>query len=208
MAFFICYGEVRRNVMKSHRIAVALCVIATLTVVDAVWADEHVRFPGDVPVDIYHSGGPTGTLHNGEWVVVPFWRLPESIPLDFNLLDTFDSRAVDLPLLVEGLARFRDNLPMSWEARGLGSVPFWFVHLSEFQAAIADGELTISELASFDSLLKGTASFYNEQNHIFGLHPVSHYAMVASGTLDDGRSFNLLFIEVNLKLVQVQIDFS
>jgi len=87
-------------------------------------------------------------------------------------------------------------------------VPFWFVHLSEFQAAIADGELTISELASFDSLLKGTASFYNEQNHIFGLHPVSHYAMVASGTLDDGRSFNLLFIEVNLKLVQVQIDFS
>src|SRR5262245_47489631 len=110
--FFICH-EMRRNVMKSHRIAVAPCVIAMLTVVDVVWTDEHVRFPGDVPVDIYHSGRPTGTLHDGEWVVIPFWRLPESIPLDFNLLDTFDSRAVDLPLLVEGSARFRDNLPMS-----------------------------------------------------------------------------------------------
>jgi hypothetical protein len=195
--------------MRSRRIIVELCVIAMLTVAGAVWADEHVRFPGDVPVvDIYHSGGPIGSLNDDQLVVIPFWRLPESIPSDFNLLDTFDSRALDLPLLVKGVARFRDSLPMSWEARGLGAVPFWFVRLSEFQAATADGLLTIFELASFDSLLKGTANFYQEQNHIFGLHQVSHYTMVASGTLDDGRSFNVLFVEVDLVFVQRQIDFS
>ena len=197
-----------KSLAYGRRNAVALAVLVMLAVVGTVWADEHVRFPGDVPVDIYYSGGPIGFLHDDEWVVIPFWRLPESIPLDFNLLDTFDPRAIKLPLLVEGLARFRDNLPMSWEARGLGSVPFWFVHLSEFQAAIADGALTIAELASLGSRVVGTARFYNEQNHIFGLHKVSHYTMVASGTLDDGRTFDLLFVEVDLEFVQVQIDFT
>jgi hypothetical protein len=194
--------------MKRRCIAVTLGVIVMFAVASAVRADEHVRFPQEIEPDFYHSGGPIGSLHDSQWVVIPFWRLPESIPPDFNLLDTFDPRAVDLPLLVGGFVRFRDNLPLSWEARGLGSVPFWFVHLSEFQAAIADGELTIVELASLGSRVVGTARFYNEQNHIFGLHQVSHYTMVASGTLDDGRSFDLLFVEVDLELVQVQIDFT
>ena len=42
---------------------------------------------------------------DGQWVAIPLWRSPESIPSDFNLLDTFDPRAVDLPLLVEGFVR-------------------------------------------------------------------------------------------------------
>jgi hypothetical protein len=197
-----------KSLAYGRRNAVALAVLVMLAVAGTVWADEHLRFPQDIQPDFYHSGGPIGGLHDGQWVAIPFWRPTESIPLDFNLLDTFDPQAVGLPLLVEGFVRFRDNLPMSWEARGLGSVPFWFVHLSEFQAAIADGALTIAELASLGSRVVGTARFYNEQNHIFGLHKVSHYTMVASGTLDDGRTFDLLFVEVDLEFVQVQIDFT
>ena len=116
-----------KSLTYGRRIAGALGVLVVFAVAGAVWADEHVRFPGDVPVDIYYSRGTIGFLHDDEWVVIPFWRLPESIPLDFNLLDTFDPRAVDLPLLVEGHARFRDNLPMSWSraflVRGLDGVP-------------------------------------------------------------------------------------
>ena len=191
--------------MKLRWFAPALGALVVLVVAGDAGGDEHLRFPRDVQPDFYHSGGPIGSLSDGEWVAIPFWRAPESIPADFNLLGTFDPDAVDLPLLVEGFVRWRDEGPPSWEARGRGAVPIWFVRASELKVAAADGKLTIGELASFDSLQVGTADFYQEQNHIFGLHQVSHYALVASGKLSDGRLFNLLFVEVDLELLRAEI---
>jgi hypothetical protein len=190
-----------------HSSFVGFCFAVVLYLTCAASADEHLRFPGDVPVDIYHSGGPIGSLTDGLQIVIPFWIAPELIRPDFNLLDTFDAVATELPLLVEGFVRWRDNYPPSWEARGLGAVPFWFVDAAEFAAAAADGELTIVELAALDSLLVGVAGFYQEQNHIYGLHPVSHYTMVASGTLANGRSFAVRFVEVDLVLLLTEIEF-
>ena len=57
------------------------------------------------------------------------------------------------------------------------------------------------------SLRTGTASFYQEENHLYGVHPVSHLAVVARGKLSDGSSFDVRVIEVGLELKQVQIDF-
>lgn len=193
--------------MKCRRLLMGSGFLSVLVVLSLTptRADLHLRFPADIEPDFYQSGGPIGSLHDGEWVAIPFWRSPELIPEDFNLIDTFDANAIGLPLLVEGFLRLGDTGPPSWEARGLGAVPFWFVHLSELEAAAADGELTIGELSALDSLVTGSAGFYQEQNHIFGIHPVSHYTLVSSGMLHDGRSFDVRFVETNLRFLQTRI---
>ena len=38
-----------KSLAYGRRNAVALAVLVMLAVVGTVWADEHVRFPGDVP---------------------------------------------------------------------------------------------------------------------------------------------------------------
>ena len=80
-----------------------------------------------------------------------------------------------------------------------------FVLLSEFEAAAADGDMTIGELSALESLVTGTTSFYQEQNHIFGIHPVSHYSLISSGMLDDGRSCDVFSVERNLRFLQTRI---
>ena len=175
----------------------------------AVWANQHVRVPQDVAPPFYTSV-PVDTLHNDDWAAIPFWRPAECVPADFNLLDYFNAAAVECPLLVEGFAEFRsldDRGPILTEARGLGAVPIWFVRWPELQAATADGALTIGELASQPSLLVGTANIYNEQNHIYRIHQVSHLALVARGTLQDARTFELQIVDVDLELVRVLIEF-
>jgi hypothetical protein len=186
------------------RSSVAVLVIAAVV---PLHADLHLRFPADIEPDFYQSGGPIGSLHDGTWVVIPFWRPPSVVPDAFNLLDTFDPNAIGQPLLVEGFIRLGADGPPSWEARGLGAVPFWFVSVSDFNAAVGDRELTIGELEALASLRTGTADFYQEQNHIFGIHKVSHYTLVASGVLDEGGSFDVRFVESGLRFLQTHIGF-
>src|SRR5262245_42199252 len=115
--------------MRAQRKLVAVVVLCLIGQAGVARADQHLRFE-DIPVDIYHSGGPIGSLTDGQWVVIPFWRSPIEISFDHNLLQTFDADAIDLPLLVEGFVRLRGGLPPSWEARGNGAVPFAFVKQS------------------------------------------------------------------------------
>lgn len=177
-------------------------------------ADSHLRVPEDIQPPVYTSAAgpfllPDGSVfvvQDGEWAAIPLWRPADCIRSDFNLVDYFDLAALDCPLLVEGFVRLR-NGPVSWEGRGVESVPVWFVRWSELEQALADGVLTIVELAALDSLRIGSADFYQEQNHGFVLHPVSHLTLVARGNLDDGGLFHLRVVEVSLELMQVQIDF-
>ncbi len=203
--------------MRRHRIAVWLGVVTVLALAATAWANIRLRIPQDIQPPFYTTGAgpfflPDGSIfviHDDEWVAIPFWRPPACVPAGFNLLDLFDPAATGCPILVEGFAIFRQPAPppISTEVQGLGAVPIWFVRRSEFQAATADEVLTIGELAALPSLRVGTASFYQEQNHIFGAHPVSHLTIVAHGTLAGGGSFDLLAIEVALELVQVRIVF-
>jgi hypothetical protein len=191
-----------------------LQVLAMLAFWSAAHADEHLRVPQGIQPPVYTSAGgplflPDGAIfamHDGEWAAIPLWRPAQCIRQDFNLLEYFDLAALACPLLVEGFVRW-NNGPVSWEARGLGSVPIWFVRWPELQQAMVDGRLTIVELGAVDSLVTGVADFYQEQNHSVVNHPMSHLALGASGTLEDGRSFRLHVVEVGLRLVQVQIDF-
>ncbi len=203
--------------MKRVPFTVSLIALAALVLAVAGFANERLLIPEDTAPPLYTSGGaplflPDGSvfaIHDGQCAAIPFYRPPECVPPDFNLLEGFDLGALDCPLLVEGFGEFGESFPNpnSTELRGLGAVPVWFVRWDELQDAVDDGELTILELASLESLQIGSASFYQEQNHIFGTHQVSHLALVASGTLQDGSQFDLQVVEVALQLVYVRIAF-
>ncbi len=49
--------------------------------------------------------------------------------------------------------------------------------------------MTIGELASLPSLVKGTATFYTETLHSYGVAQQTLITIVASGSLETGPSF-------------------
>ena len=145
----------------------------------------------------------TGIFHTDDWAAIAFYRNTESVPPDFNLLDFFDFSlwATDTSdqLTVDGFEIWGELPPVhlapkftkSW---GLGAVPVWFTSWPELQGAVADDELTITELASLESLRIGSATFYAET-----LHPLAppglggaqqpHISINAHGYLEDGAQF-------------------
>jgi hypothetical protein len=116
------------------------------------------------------------------------------VPATFNLLNFFDiPRAFRCPLTVEGIeVRTRAfGPPMHSELQGLGAVPVLFVKRTEFEAAAADGELTLTELLGLETSVMGSASFYQEVLHPRGGARVVNADYQAAGTLEDGRPFRV-----------------
>jgi hypothetical protein len=182
-------------------IGIMAALVATLALGLAP-ASANVRFDDDViPAYARIAAGPvTGgveeVFHTAEWAAIPFYRPPACVPADFNLLDFFDIPRVFGcgPQTVQTSTIWRngpgiDQAPIMAQSRGLGAVPVWFVSWPELEAAMADGELTIGELAGLPSLLVGTASFYTETLHPTQAAQVPLTVFVARGMLDDGRSF-------------------
>jgi len=183
-------------------------VFAAALLCGAIAADAAIRIevpeqgPG-IPAYARINGEPLSirpyVIQDGTWAAIPFYRLPECVPRDFNLLSFFDiPRAFSCPLTVRGFEIWKNGLPpvdfapIQTELRGVGAVPIWFVRWSELQGAIADGTLTVTELWTLPSLRIGTASFFQES-----LHPVEAPAgrgslqIVAHGLLSNGTSFQL-----------------
>ena len=156
---------------------------------------------------------------DGEWAAIYFYRDPNCVPEDFNLLTFFDFGAFGCPLEVEGFDLWEVE-PLSAPpkiiiSRGTGAVPVWFVPLVVFNQAIADGELTIGELAGLQGLLVGTADQFNETHHPEpfppelggGGHPNPKIITNAHGQLEDGRRFNLhitWLVNEDLRVVRIQ----
>ncbi len=207
--------------MKARHDATWLAItLLTFGLSRVAQAQVHIDIPQDRQPPIYANvdGTAGGFLpHTDEWAVVFFYRSPECVPAEFNLLDFTDrsGRAFGCPLLIEGHSNwcsFEDPYPADSLLRGTGDVPAWFVRWPELQAAVADGELTVPELASLPSLIIGTASFYQEsiRNDIRGSHDANE-AIAALGTLLDGRVFH---VELTERLhdglhtfIHVRIDF-
>lgn len=194
------------------RLLGALAILALSTV---GWGRQLLQIPRDISPPFYLSGGgpfllDDGTpfaMHDGEWAVIPFYRTPD-LPADFDLLNDYDPDVFDKQLHIKGWVEVTDDfLPFRSLARGTGAVPIIFVKWTELQDAMADGRLYVGELAAMESLRVGTASYFQEENHIYGVHPVSHLAVVARGTLADGGSFDVRVVEVGLELKRVSIDF-
>ena len=63
-------------------------LLLLLVAVPGVLALVHIDADGQVP--FYARAPRDGLIHDGEWVVVVFYRPASCIPADFNLLDFFD----------------------------------------------------------------------------------------------------------------------
>src|SRR5262245_63828673 len=83
-------GSLMRRMMRR---AETLALIAGLFVCGTVRANEHLRVPEDV-VPVFYTSVLVDVLHNEEWAAIPFFRPPQCVPRDFNLLDYFDAAAV------------------------------------------------------------------------------------------------------------------
>jgi hypothetical protein len=140
-----------------------------------------------------------GLINNdGEWAAIPFYRPPECTRGDFNLLDFFDAPAAfgcnAAEPYLSGFGIFPNGpfaAPIQSRLQTVPGriMPVWFVRWPELEAAIADDNLTISELAALPSLLRGGATFYSETLHPLQVAQQPRLTTVAFGYLEDGRAF-------------------
>ncbi len=198
--------------------------VLSLTAV-SLYANVMLRFSpelgGGVPAyaRIERLGTGEALVHtDGTWAAITFYREPEGVPPDFDLLGFSDApRAFDDPLTTEGFEIWRiapweegaDQSPLQVVSYGLGAVPIWFVRLEELQGAIADDCLTIGELEALPSLKVGSAVYFKET-----LHPTpgrdvqqTKTQIVARGTLEGGGSFFYQAEETHNHIKHVKIEF-
>lgn len=210
-------GRRRRPLVRLLAIVAAIAIALSA---GAMPAAANVRID-DTPVPFYARisgpavvGGDGQVLHTDEWAAIPFYRPPECVPADFNLLDFFDIPGAFAcgPQTVQTATVWRngpetDEGPIHARSFGLGAVPVWFVSLPELEAAIADGELTIGELGALPSLILGEATFYSETLHPLPFAQNDRLVIVARGSLEDGRTFQLQAVASLDLLTHVRIAF-
>jgi hypothetical protein len=154
-------------------------------------------------------------LHDGEWLAVPMLRDPACIPAEFNLLGFFDPPgpggpgAFVCPLNLSGWFMIEADAPQGSIPRVVhasgSAVPFWFVRWSEFEPLLAGGVVRIGDLAALPSLVRGTATRFEEMlQPRFERHRV---AIDASGRLEDGRAFRFHVTHVGDRIVAIRISF-
>ncbi len=133
---------------------------------------------------------------NGRDVAIVFWRDPDKVPEDFNLLDFFDPpRAFGESFLLTGTEYHEGEVtpgtpPKVSTYENAEPLPVYFVSDAELRQEIADDRLTISDLKAFESLRKGMA---DHSRHYIILNTFSSTA--ATGALEDGTSFFLNVFE-------------
>jgi hypothetical protein len=153
-------------------------------------------------------------FRDGEWLAIPFYRSPEAIPADFNLLDFFHfpgpngPGAFGTPLLTEGFYFVEAGAPQgTFPTLSISTgdaVPFWFVKWVDYQAAMSDGIVTIGEVRAM-SPLRGTARQFAET---LKPRPESHLVVIsARGRLADGRSFDFHVTHIGDVTRAVRIRF-
>jgi hypothetical protein len=157
--------------------------------------------------------------HDGQWAAVVFYRDPACVRPDFNLIDFFDvPAAFGCDPVVNGTSIWANG-------PGVGSprvamqtgtaVPVWFFPAAALLAELDDGAITIGELAAASGRLVGTATHFQEtlMPHALpaamggGGHPHPGITITASGTLEDGRSFQFQFRRDDRAVHSVRIAF-
>ncbi len=180
-------------------LASALAGAALLTFgTDLLRAQVILRVPGESPgVPIYARTDPPFAFHTEQWAAIVFYRNPNGLPGDVNLLQFPQPGAFACDLTISGFEIW-DNPSVDFgphQALSSGSaVPVWFVPWTTLQAALADNFLSKSELESLNPL-KGLATTFHEVIHPFvppgapGGGQVPHLTITASGALPNGGSF-------------------
>jgi len=202
--------------MRAPRLYLGLALLAAALFSGPSSASVRLEVEGGVP-----GGGPfyarieRGLIHHdAEWAAILFYRLPECVPGDFDLLDLFDvPRAFECPFLAEGFEIWEngpavDPAPIQSRLTGVGAVPVWFAKWSEVDAEAADGVLTMDALLGLPSLVRGIATFLQETLHPSQPGRQTMITVVATGVLDDGRAFRYHATEAGDAIRTVEIVFS
>lgn len=128
-------------------------------------------------------------------VAIPFYRDPACVPADTDMLTHFHPPGPGGPgafgcrLLIEGTYVIESDAPLGTfpvSVNASGPARVWFVPVSDFAAATADGVLTMAELVALEPL-RGTATSFHEM-----LKPrtdTHHVVITSRGRLEDGRTF-------------------
>lgn len=201
-----------RTLFAAPRRALLLLVVVALLLLVASSAYAKIRTPegGDLP---YYARIQRGEVfHDGEWAAIVFYRPPDCVPDNFDLLDFYDFGAFGCgPPTTDGFVIWYgepgDTPPIQIKLRGLGAVPVWFVAWDELEPAVADDVLLMSELEGMSTLKTGSASFYTETLHPTGVVKVPMINYVAHGLLDDGPSFKVHVTLVTGSHMDVRITF-
>lgn len=161
-------------------------------------AVHRVSFPAEDPGPPIYARMTTlrnQIFSDGEYVAIPFYRDPECVPPDFNLLEGLHPPGPEGPgafgceLMVDGHFIIESDAPLgTFPIRAVtnGPAPVWFVPWSELEAAIADGQLTMPELLALNPL-RGTADRFNE---MLAPREENHHVVITSrGRLEGGDRF-------------------
>lgn len=169
-------------------------------------------------------GGPfyarfDGDLHTDEWFAVPFYRNPDCVPEDFNLLDFFDFNALTCESFVAGFEIWEngpgtgDPAPIQVSLKAAGPVHVYFIPFAVILQAVEDGilegGLMMSELESLPGFRIGIATFYTETLHPSEAAKQTMEEIVAKGFMEEDSSvrFELEFTMTRFNARHVKIEF-
>ena len=139
-----------------------------------------------------------------EWAAIVFYRDPSCVPADFNLFQFYDfdfGRVFSCPPTIDGFSLHVESQgvtpPKTSNLTGT-AVPIWFVPWdAEFQQAVTDGSLTMSELENMDGLVKGVATQFREILNSIDNHPAPKINITARGYILPGSAGGSFSYSVN-----------
>lgn len=164
-------------------------------------ANEPVVIESQGEVPFYARFGENETFGDEEVVAIVFYRPPECIPAEFNLMqffhfpdETSPGAFACAPPTTAGTETWEngpetDPAPLVAELTGRGAVPVWFFDREELFAAMADGQVTIGDLTEMPSRRVGTAVTYAELLHPSQSNAQPLIQFTAEGTLEEGGAF-------------------
>ena len=209
-------------------------LIAILALLISGTATAQAETPTDLVATAFPSANDPGmpfyariepaaphVFDDGELAVIVFYRSPTGIPTDFDLLTFFDPPAafgVESHITGTSLwhGAFNNGAPYEVTSRGTGALPIWFVPIAPLRAAIAaNGRLTLPDIVSIDGIVAGTAEVFEEVLHPHanppelggGGHPHPAITISAAGTLEDGRTFEIMLVNMEGAARSTRIDF-
>jgi len=194
-------GAEAARVVEPAPTDIASAPTASATPINAEGQPVVIESGGEVP--FYARFGENETFDNGDWTVIVFYRPPECIPADFNLIQFFHFPGENspgafacAPPTTTSVETWQngpeaDPVPLISEMMGRGAVPVWFLANDEVASIMADGIVPIGELAELPSRLVGAAAAYTEllRPTQSNAEPLIQFA--AEGSLDDGRAFKV-----------------
>ena len=180
----------RKMLLFLRKVKWFAALLALLVLAAVASAAELLRIPEDRHFRLYALGLGHSGLGPEDWVVTAFCYPPDSFKANYDL----DNQPVDVsqlpdqPGYLEGFAIFDGDHAIQVALTNVPGVkvPIWFTSVSTW-----NGKWTVAEMEKQGSL-RGSADFFH-----YVMQPLdpsdpkgwTHSDTVASGVLDDGRSF-------------------